>query len=365
MKLVLSGNEPRQEYLFAELRRSANVLAEVPFDDIDPLTKYLAALLSFARPRAEWWGNYQMHSLMQARRRKVLNQGLRRLRETPDALLMWGSWFNPRGPKETRGVRFFNYIDQSRSLKPLAGEPAAYSRRRRSYELQVETYRDSSGIFCMSEWCRNQTLEAHPALDPRKVMTVGWGPCGVDLSAEDIDENGREPLVLHVSNDFYRKGVDFIIQTAKRVKGHVPNARFVVIGKDSSSMTITAGNGVEFTGPILDKNVLTDYFRKASVFLAPHRFDRSPHVLAEAMSAGLPVVTSEQGGPIEVARDTGAGFVHPVGDTEGYAGSLVRILRDRQLRRKMGETARALMLNRYTWKSVAQKILDAIQTGGA
>jgi glycosyltransferase involved in cell wall biosynthesis len=363
MKLVLSGNEPRQEYLWAELRRAVNVLAAVPFDDIDPLTKYLAALLSFSRARAQWWGNYQMHPLMQARRRRVLGQRLGRLGVTPDALLLWGSWFNPCGRNGTRGVRFFNYIDQSRSLEPLAGEPpASRSRRRRSYELQSGTYRDSSGIFCWSEWCRNQTLEAHPTVDPRKVMTVGWGPCGVDLSSESIDENAREPLVLHVSNDFHRKGVDFLIRTATRVKSAVSNARFVVIGKDSSGMRLTERNGVEFTGPIVDKDVLKDYFRKASVFLLPHRFDRSPHVLAEAMSAGLPIVTSEQGGPVEVARGTGAGFIHPVGDIEGYADSVVRVLRDPELRRSMGANARALMLDRYNWKSVAQKIVTAMQT---
>ena len=54
MKLVLSGNEPRQEYLFAELRRMVDVVGEVPFDHIDPVTRYLAAALSYATPREEW-----------------------------------------------------------------------------------------------------------------------------------------------------------------------------------------------------------------------------------------------------------------------------------------------------------------------
>jgi glycosyltransferase involved in cell wall biosynthesis len=359
MKLVLSGNEPRQEYLFAELRRMVDVVGEVPFDHIDPVTKYLAAALSYASPREEWWGNYHMHPLVQRRRRKVLNRGMQRLRESPDALLMWGSWFNPHSGARG-GVRFFNYIDQSRSLQPLPEErPAKFSRRRRSYELQVDTYRDSSGILCMSEWCRNQTLEAHPAVDTRKVITVGWGPCGVDLSGEDLPEEKREPIVLHVSNDFYRKGVDFILETAPKVRRAVPNARFLVIGKDSSGMALTPVEGVEVTGPIRDKKALSDYFRRASVFFLPHRFDRSPHVLAEAMSAGLPIVTSAQGGPIEVTQGTGVGFLHPIGDTDGYAESLIHILRDPQLRAAMGSKARALMSSRYNWKSVAARILAA------
>lgn len=358
MKLVLTGNEPRQKFLFAELGRVAEVLAELPFDQIDPFTKYVAAALSFDTPKREWWGNYQMHPLLQARRQKVLNRGLQQLRETPHALLMWGSWFNPRRSR-SGGASFFNYIDQSRSLQPLDGEPVArFSRRRRSYEMQVETYRDSSGIFCMSEWCRNQTLEAHPAVDPKKVIAVGWGPCGVDLSAEAIRDDKPEPLVLHVSNDFQRKGVDFIVRTAAIVRSNMPQARFVVVGADSSGLQIAPTDAVEFTGRISDKAALADYFRRAALFFLPHRFDRSPHVLAEAMSAGLPIVTSAQGGPLEVTSGTGVGFSHTVGDVDAYAKSILQLLNDDTLRRSMAVRAKQLMLAQYNWNVVARRIVE-------
>ncbi len=57
--------------------------AEVPFDNIDPVTKYVAAALSYASPREEWWGNYHMHPLIQRRRRKVLGRGMRVLPTRP------------------------------------------------------------------------------------------------------------------------------------------------------------------------------------------------------------------------------------------------------------------------------------------
>jgi glycosyltransferase involved in cell wall biosynthesis len=362
MKLVLTGNEPRQKYLFDELRRAATIVAELPFDDIDPLTKYLAAGLSFSLPRGEWWGNFQMHPLIQRRRRHVLMRGLKTLKEPADALLMWGSWFSPFSEKDPGRLLFFNYIDQSRTLSPLTGErEARLSRRRRSYELQAETYRLSSGVICMSEWCRAQTLEAYPALDERKVVTVGWGPCGVDLSAECIPDEERRSLVLHVSNDFYRKGVDFIIESARLVKRVVPQARFVVVGGDSSGIKLPSTNDVEFTGRITDKTVLANYFRRAALFFLPHRFDRSPHVLAEAMSAGLPIVASSQGGAIEVIHGTGVGFMHSVGEIRGYAESIIRLLRDESLRSMMGHRSRELMLERYCWPVVARRILEIME----
>jgi glycogen synthase len=364
VNVALTGNEPRQKYLFAEISRIANVIAELPFDQVDPMTKYLAAALSFKTSRREWWLNYHMHSLVQRSRRKVLNKGLQHLSERPDALLMWGSWFNPVEKSDNgSGLPFFNYIDQSLSLKALPEEPSAgFARRRRSFELQSQTYRQSSGIFCMSEWCRQQTLEAHPSIDSRVIHTVGWGPCGVDLSSESIPEDFRQPVVLHVSGDFYRKGVDFLCETAKLVKNAVPEARFIVIGRDDSGMSFIPTSNVEFTGQIKDKGVLSDYFRRASIFFLPHRFDRSPHVLVEAMSAGLSIVTSAQGGAIEVTDGTGIGFMHAVGDVRGYSESIIRILRDRSLRTNMGINARQLMLSRYNWRMVARRIVNTIES---
>jgi glycosyltransferase involved in cell wall biosynthesis len=359
--LVLTGNEPRQRLLFDTLKRIADVRAEVPFDDIDVVTKFSAAALSFARPRSEWWGNYQMHPLIQRRRQRVLARHLRAAGARADALVMWGSWFPPFVRGDSAAIPYVNYIDQSRSLEPLPGEASArFSRRRKSHAMQAGTYAGALAVLCMSQWARTQTLEAH-SLPPEKVLAVGWGPCGVDLSAEDNSGAPREPIVLHVSNDFRRKGVDYLIETAARVRSAVPNARFVVIGRDSSGLILRPENNVEVLGPIYDRAVLSDYFRRASLFFLPHRFDRSPHVLVEAMSAGLPLVASAQGGPIELIEGTGVGMLCPTGNIEAYADAIITLLRDESARGEMGRRAVALMRERYNWTAVANRILDVVR----
>jgi glycosyltransferase involved in cell wall biosynthesis len=353
--LVLTGNEPRQRALFDELARQTRVVAEIEFDDIDPVTKFASALLSYARPRSEWWGNYQMHPLVQRRRSRVLWRGLRSVEPRPDALLMWGSWFHP-----AKAVPFYTYIDQSRSLAPLPGErPSSRRRGVRAHAMQALTYRDAGGVFTMSEWARQQTLDAHD-VPPGKVHTVGWGPCAVDLSRETSSDAAREPLVLHVSNDFRRKGVDFLLATAERVAARDPGVRFAVIGRDGSNLPVSDTPNVTFLGPIYDRARLEEYFRRASVFFLPHRFDRSPHVLVEAMSAGLPLVTSAQGGALELVDGTGAGTAAAVGDVDGYAAAILRFVRDADARRAASARARALMIERYNWAAIGRRILELI-----
>jgi phosphatidylinositol alpha-1,6-mannosyltransferase len=179
----------------------------------------------------------------------------------------------------------------------------------------------------------------------------------VDLSSEDIPPVVREPLVVHVSNAFQRKGVDFLLETARIVARVEPAAKFVVIGQDSDGLGVSNTANVEFLGPIYDRARLADYFRRASVFFLPHRFDRSPHVLVEAMSAGVPFVASAQGGSVELAAGGGTGFCIPIGDVDGYARAVLALLQDARLREEMGSRGKALMLEKYNWPAIARRII--------
>jgi glycosyltransferase involved in cell wall biosynthesis len=360
--IAFSANDDRARFLFDALRREAEVVADVPFDQIDPLTRYAAAALSFRPNRGEWWVTYQMHPLVERRRRNVLQRGLRSVGGDLDGLVMWGSWFNPRLDQLGNGTPFVNYIDQSMSLEPVLGEPSdGYVNRRVAHRLQAATYRDSAAILCMSAWARDQTLLAHPSLPAEKVHVAGWGPCGVDLSSETLSWDDREPLVLHVSNDFHRKGLDHLVQAAAIVRRTVPAARFVVVGADYGGMKdVPSAEGVEFTGKIMDRSVLADYFRRASVFFLPHRFDRSPHVLVEAMSAGIPIVTSAQGGPVELTGTDGGGYALPIGDIGAYADAVTRLLTNPSLAAEIGARGRQLMRRSYTWSAVASRILQSL-----
>lgn len=360
LNIALTSNEPRAKSLFQKLHNNCNVLCEVDFDNIDPITKYLAAALSFKLPRDQWWGNYQMHPLVQRRRCKVLQKAVLPYRGQVDAMLMWGSWFHPnKGLLDTR-IPFFHYIDQSRSLQPVLGEPQTSEwGRRKSFLLQAETYTDCSGIFCMSEWARDQTLASHRTLED-KIHVVGWGPCGIDLSDENIDNRSRKPIVLYVSNDFYRKGVDYLIETAILVQKIAPEVEFLVIGKDDKFSLEKHPSNVKFLGQIYDKEALSRFFREACIFFLPYRFDRNPHVLVEAMSAALPLVTSEQGGSIELIKGNNTGYLVQIGDIRGYADAIIKLIADRSVRDIMGHAGLDLMRKKYTWEVISRRITDLI-----
>jgi polysaccharide biosynthesis protein PelF len=71
-----------------------------------------------------------------------------------------------------------------------------------------------------------------------------------------------------------------------------------------------------------------------------------PYTLIEAMAAGRPTVATDVGGVNEATGD--AALVVPPRDHHAIAAASVRLLRDAQLRRTLGEAARARILSLFT-----------------
>jgi glycosyltransferase involved in cell wall biosynthesis len=82
-------------------------------------------------------------------------------------------------------------------------------------------------------------------------------------------------------------------------------------------------------------------------------------VVLEAMASGTPVVASHIGGLPEIVRDGETGFLTPPGDVKALHERLAQLLTDAPLARRMGERARAHVLDQFTWQKVAERCLTA------
>lgn len=78
--------------------------------------------------------------------------------------------------------------------------------------------------------------------------------------------------------------------------------------------------------------------------------------ILEAAEIGLPLLISRQC-HFDMVERLGAGWVLDR-TPEAFADALVRVFREQTLQRTMGESAKAMVASRYTWKSVAADALD-------
>lgn len=362
IRLATTSNEPRSRLLMDALHRKAKIVLECEFEPFSWVFKYSAALLSFNPNKREWWKKYHWHPIIRYARKRQLLTRLLPCKNDCDALLMWGSWFNPSIVEPGGGLPFWLYIDQSCSpIKDegdISGDKSVKARM--AFNIyQNRTYHDAHGIFCMSTWARQQTLAAHK-LPTSKVHYVGWGPCAIDLSKEDIPLNTKERAILFVGNDFYRKGVDILAAACCIVSDKYKDVKFYIVGANSDKLKLPYHSNLIYTGPIKDKWELMKLFRKATIFCLPARFDRSPHVLAEAMSAGKPIVATNVGGIPDAVIHDKTGLLIEREDKEDLARALLLLLEHPEVAKRMGRAGKKLMLENFTWDIVAERILFTI-----
>jgi glycosyltransferase involved in cell wall biosynthesis len=112
-------------------------------------------------------------------------------------------------------------------------------------------------------------------------------------------------------------------------------------------------NVVRFVGPVgfLHKKM---WLQKADVFALPSFYEGQPYSILEAMSAGLPVISTTVGCIPETVRDGVEGFLIDPGDVEALTERLTRLVLDPVLREQMGRAARQRFLKCYTYERFAE-----------
>ena len=82
----------------------------------------------------------------------------------------------------------------------------------------------------------------------------------------------------------------------------------------------------------------------------------------EAMSAEVPVVSSNAGGLPEVVEHGFTGFLHDPTDVDGYVESALKLLTNETLRRAMGRRGRRIAKERFTAEEMVQKYVQVYES---
>lgn len=115
---------------------------------------------------------------------------------------------------------------------------------------------------------------------------------------------------------------------------------------------------VEFLGRIEAVEAL---LAEADVFVSASRKEGLPIALLEAMRAGLPAALVEDPGTLEAAVPGQSALVSPPGDGPAMAASIRRLGEDVDLRRTMGEAARARWAEAFCGETMVARHLELLE----
>lgn len=178
-------------------------------------------------------------------------------------------------------------------------------------------------------------------------------------TAAALRKNGNT-LVMQVGRVSEQKAPLDFVEGARLVQMEAPNTTFALVGD----------------GPLLEqvKQKVKDYGLEGSVFVVgaqPDAFrwirsadivtltshwEGSPYSLLEAMAWCKPVVATSVNGCPELVLDGETGYLAPPGQPQEWANHVLRLLRDPQTARQLGETGRKHLEANFTLPAMVAKI---------
>lgn len=184
-------------------------------------------------------------------------------------------------------------------------------------------------------------------------------PHGQDVPGRERLAAAREPGAIVISGVMSTyTNVDAVSWFAREVfplvERELPEARFWIVGRNPQRavQALARPGKVEVTGEVPD---VYDWLCRAQVGVAPLRVGAGmQNKLVQAMASELPVVTTSIANEGIGARPDEHVLVRDA--AAGFAEAVVALLRDQDLRQRLGSAARAFVEANWTWEAHFEKL---------
>lgn len=208
-------------------------------------------------------------------------------------------------------------------------------------------------IACYSRWAAHSAQE-HYGQPPTKLRVVPNGVLVPPLPSGP--RHSGLPRIVFIGNDWKRKGGDDLLRIHQQLFAETAELHIV----SSASRPSGPLKNVVWHGCV-DRHVLTtELLPTMDVFVLPTRMDMAPWVVLEAAAAGLPVIATRLAAIPEMVIDGETGMLSSMGDLDAFARAIDTLLRNPEMRLRMGQRGREHVRANYNQAVVYRKYLDEL-----
>jgi glycosyltransferase involved in cell wall biosynthesis len=163
------------------------------------------------------------------------------------------------------------------------------------------------------------------------------------------------------------KGIKLLIDAFLDLIKEVKHAELLVIGDgplrtelETMLTKLKIKNRVKLLGS-LPRSKILEYYQSSDIFALPSFYESFGIVNLEAMSCGLPVISTFVGGIPEVVKDGYSGFLIEPGNKFLLKEYLIKLISDDGLREKIGYQARQHVVRNFSYEVIIPKMIEVYE----
>lgn len=230
-------------------------------------------------------------------------------------------------------------------------------------QIEKEALHAADYIITVSERSKISIIEQY-SIPPEKISVVynGIEPALFSIGNNPLNKS-KEPYILFLGRVTAQKGPHDFLKAARIVLEH-RDAKFVIAGEGDLKGLLRRqaklwgiDDKVEFTGK-LTGTALYECYQNALVYVLPSIAEPFGITVLEAMSAGIPVITTTVTGAAEILNQVIK--VEP-NQPELIAKHIIKLLDNPIMRQNKGNDGRQEVLH-WTWEKTASQTSQVYQT---
>jgi phosphatidylinositol alpha-1,6-mannosyltransferase len=267
------------------------------------------------------------------------------------------------------------------SLSKLAVLPGVRLRRTCIIAYGIEVWRTlelmekrallkADAVLAISEYTMRELIKRN-SLAPERIKLIRPSLDPHSVPDGSPQEAVNPPVILTVTRmarDENYKGVDSVIRSLPAVVDQLGPVDYRIVGRGDDIPRLQAlarevgvSQYVTFTGE-LSAAALSNEYRYCSLFVMPSEMEGFGIVFLEAMAYSKAVIGGAHAGTSSVVRDGETGILVGRSDIEGITSAIVKILKDDELRSRLGRSGYQRLLDVFTFQRFDADIRELLES---
>lgn len=225
-----------------------------------------------------------------------------------------------------------------------------------------QSFERAAAVHCVSEAIKREAMLY--GLDPSKATVIRPAVDPEYFVPGDPSHRNARPVILSVGTLYWRKGYEYAVHAIRLLVDQGYDVEYRIIGSWWEPQRILYAiddldlhDHVKLIKRIPPDEVLRQ-LQQADIFLLPSLSEGISNAVLEAMSCGVPVVTTDCGGMQEAIRDGQDGLIVSTWNAGAISKSIQNLLDNPGFRQLLATSARERILQKFTLYNQSQSWLN-------